>query len=79
MIIIVRDGRQFGYKYTCSKCTTQYVATHDEEHRTTGGAERIYTYCPICGKMAWANTSEDIDCSEVIELKKRLEKIENGA
>ena len=31
MMFILRDGRNYGYKYTCPDCTSQYIATHDED------------------------------------------------
>lgn len=75
MMFILRDGRNYGYKYTCPECTSQYIATHDEEHQTSNGS--IYTACPICGKeIVRADTSKDVDCTKLVELKKRLEKIE---
>lgn len=66
MIIVIKDGRLHGYKYTCPTCTSEYIATHNEEHRTSQGS--IYTTCPICGKtLVWANTTCEIDCSNLLK------------
>ena len=66
MFIIIKDGRQHGYKYVCPKCTSVYIATHDEEKRYSSGT--IYTSCPVCGEACvTAQTSKEIDCSDIVK------------
>lgn len=66
MFIIIKDGRCYGYKYTCPACTSEYIATHDEEKRNPHSL--VYTICPICGKeRVWAQMSKEIDCSELVK------------
>lgn len=66
MFIIIKDGRQHGYRYVCPKCTSVYVATHDEEKRSSQNV--VYTACPVCGKdYVWAQTSQEVDCLELVK------------
>ena len=66
MFIIIKNGRNFGYKYSCKRCRTVYVATHNEESCTSSGC--IYTTCPVCNApVVWADMTKEVDCSEYIK------------
>lgn len=66
MFIIIKDGRCYGYKYTCPACTSEYIATHNEEKRTPQNV--VHTTCPVCGKdHVWAQTSKEINCSDIVK------------
>ena len=70
MIIIIKDGHGFGYKYSCKKCRTVYFATHDEESRTSIG--QAYTVCPVCNApVVWADTTKEVHCSEYVKSKEK--------
>ena len=63
MFIIIKNGRNFGYKYSCKQCRTVYVATHDEESHTSAG--NVYTVCPMCNApVVWADMTKEVDCSK---------------
>lgn len=70
MFVIIEDGHNFGYKYSCRKCRTVYFATHDEEKRTHAG--HAYTVCPVCNApVVWADTTKEVHCSDFINGTKK--------
>ena len=69
MFIVIKDGGNLGYKYSCKKCRTVYVATHNEESHMSGHA---YTICPVCNApVVWADMTKEVDCSEYAKSKER--------
>ena len=70
MLIVIKNGRNFGYKYSCKRCKTVYVATHNEESHTSAGY--VYTVCPVCGApVVWADMTKEVDCSEYVKSKEK--------
>ena len=70
MIVIIKDGRNFGYKYSCRRCRTVYFATHNEESHTSSGL--AYTICPVCNApVVWADMAKEVNCSDFINGTKK--------
>ena len=70
MFVIIKDGRNFGYKYSCRRCRTVYVATHNEESHTSAGL--AYTICPVCNApVVWADMAKEVNCSDFINDTKK--------
>lgn len=69
MFIVIKDGSNLGYKYSCKKCRTVYVAAHNEESHMSGHA---YAICPVCNApVVWANMTKEVDCSDFINGTKK--------